>query len=1021
MQDFDKKFIHPPKEYRPAPFWSWNDDLDENELIRQIKEFKEKGFGGFFMHSRTGLITEYMSDKWDKLTQACINESKSLDLEAWFYDEDKWPSGFAGGKVPAMDESFRARGLKGYLITGDEWNKLKDKSDIINAFNIIYQLDTEYDKIEYKSFEIINNNTNILNDNKILYFKIKISPKTMWYNNETYTNLLNPKAVEAFIETTYKHYGEKFKSDIGKVVPGIFTDEPNFGDIPEVDIPWTEDLREEFEKRYNYDIIDNLPSLVYPLGDYKKIRHNFYSTLTRRFIDSYAKQIYNACKKYNMKLTGHYLEEDSLLKQTKVIGAAMPFYEYMDFPGIDHLGRNINDFLTKKQVSSVSNQLGKERTISELFAGCGHSVTFAELMWIADSNFVLGINYLCPHLSLYSMKGKRKRDYPPTFSYHQPYFKYFKILNDYLARVSTAIRFGKNQSNTLLLHPITSAWAQYAAPVSGIPSRSVQVKELDISFGKLFQNLLELHIDIELGDEFIMENHAKVDGDTIQIGEMQYKQIIIPSSITWNESTVKLLDKFTGLILIVGEVPDRIDGEEADFWIKFLKRKNVVHVYNNKDEISSAMKKIGFNKFLSITGKDDAEINDIFYRHSRDNDNHMAFIFNYNRKLYYQASITINALVEDFYEYNPLNGKKEAITGITYDKKKSTTHITLNISGGNSKIIYFKEAKDIERLKEIPKVESSAKFMQTISDPWDFSRTRHNSLTLDFGRLKIDEGNFRATMPIAGIRATLIEHSEAYKYNGIQPWKLIKDNINIPSHPTWLLWEFECDFKDIDIPSIYFVLEDAKGFTIKVNDIEISNKSNDWYIDMSYSKIDITKHVKNGVNTIEMYTDYNIHSIIEQVYLFGDFAVRRKANGFILNNEEKELKRGDWTDQGYPFYAGNMIYKKTIDIDDINKRYSLRFPDWNGTMIIFRVNGEELQIDSCPTYKVILDNLVNGKNEIEIEVTGSLRNLMGPLHHKQKDNIPLIGPRQFLQSEDWMSEYNFVPQGLFSNIELWEE
>jgi hypothetical protein len=32
-------------------------------------------------------------------------------MDAWFYDEDQWPSGFAGGLVPLKNEAFRARSL----------------------------------------------------------------------------------------------------------------------------------------------------------------------------------------------------------------------------------------------------------------------------------------------------------------------------------------------------------------------------------------------------------------------------------------------------------------------------------------------------------------------------------------------------------------------------------------------------------------------------------------------------------------------------------------------------------------------------------------------------------------------------------------------------------------------------------------------------------------------------------------------------------------------------------------------
>src|SRR5437016_1957811 len=90
-------FKDPPASYRPSPFWSWNSALDDEELRWQIDQFKDKGYGGYFMHSRVGLVTRYLSDEWFHKIGVCLAEGRKLGLESWLYDEDKWPSGFAGG------------------------------------------------------------------------------------------------------------------------------------------------------------------------------------------------------------------------------------------------------------------------------------------------------------------------------------------------------------------------------------------------------------------------------------------------------------------------------------------------------------------------------------------------------------------------------------------------------------------------------------------------------------------------------------------------------------------------------------------------------------------------------------------------------------------------------------------------------------------------------------------------------------------------------------------------------------
>jgi hypothetical protein len=78
-----KEFKNPPRTYAPAPFWSWNGDLDEKELQKQIRDMAPKGLGGYFMHSRVGLITPYLSKKWYSCIRACAEAAKKTRTAAW--------------------------------------------------------------------------------------------------------------------------------------------------------------------------------------------------------------------------------------------------------------------------------------------------------------------------------------------------------------------------------------------------------------------------------------------------------------------------------------------------------------------------------------------------------------------------------------------------------------------------------------------------------------------------------------------------------------------------------------------------------------------------------------------------------------------------------------------------------------------------------------------------------------------------------------------------------------------------
>ena len=98
-----KEFLqNPPKKYRPLPFWSWNAKLETAETLEQVEKMDENGIGGYFMHARGGLKTEYMSDEWFDNVRAAVVDGEKRGMAPWGYDENGWPSGFGSGAVNGL-------------------------------------------------------------------------------------------------------------------------------------------------------------------------------------------------------------------------------------------------------------------------------------------------------------------------------------------------------------------------------------------------------------------------------------------------------------------------------------------------------------------------------------------------------------------------------------------------------------------------------------------------------------------------------------------------------------------------------------------------------------------------------------------------------------------------------------------------------------------------------------------------------------------------------------------------------
>lgn len=309
-------FLNPSCEYRGTPFWAWNDRLDREELIRQIHIFKGMGFGGFHMHVRTGLNTDYLSDEYMEDIRLCIDEARKLGMQAYLYDEDRWPSGSCGGRVTAEHPEFARRSLMLTTVPyapdrphralkpepgrGQEAGR-QDNGELLAVYDIFQDssgslLKTELlwrrDEAGSRPVDrIIRTKGAVPSDDEICrmlppekapagarrwYAYAERAADDPWFNNHSYVDTLNPEAVKHFIQLTHERYAEAIGDEFGKGTKTIFTDEPQFtpkeplafaSEPRDVFFPWTEGLDQLYRETYGEDLWPLLPELVFEPGE----------------------------------------------------------------------------------------------------------------------------------------------------------------------------------------------------------------------------------------------------------------------------------------------------------------------------------------------------------------------------------------------------------------------------------------------------------------------------------------------------------------------------------------------------------------------------------------------------------------------------------------------------------------------------------------------------------------------------------------------------------------------------------
>ena len=526
MKELLSKWTNLPAAYRPIPFWSWNDELEPERLRDQIRWMHKCGIGGFFMHARGGLKTPYLGEEWMQCIEACCDEAKKLGMDAWAYDENGWPSGFAGG---LLLEDMQNRDM---YLTAKQGN-----------------FDPEAD-VSYK-----------INETDLLRTAADLGGEHLniyMHRSASTVDILNPDVVRKFLDVTHEAYKNRLGSAFSTDLKGFFTDEPQYY---RADTPYTPMLENYFRTEYGEDVKDGLGLLFLEKEGYRTFRYRYWLAMQKLMLESFGKQLYTWCCDNGISFTGHYVEEVSMGAQLMCCAGAMPFYEYETIPGIDWLGADTNNELSPRQLGSAARQLGKKQALTETFGCCGWNVSPADLHRIAGFQYACGANLMCHHLIPYTEHGQRKRDYPAHFNPINPWIStHFKDFNDYFARLGYLLAESEEPVNVAMLHPMRSAYFDYKRGTVDIPE-----SWLDPALHKACRTLSAQGIAYHFLDETLLEKHGFVDGDAIGCGACKYTYLVLPKILTMGKHTESLLRKFVengGKILLLEDKPGYLEGEK---------------------------------------------------------------------------------------------------------------------------------------------------------------------------------------------------------------------------------------------------------------------------------------------------------------------------------------------------------------------------------------------------------------------------------------------------------------------------
>ena len=1013
----DALFASPTSEYRGAPFWSWNCELDRDELLRQIDVLKKMGFGGFHMHSRTGMATPYLSDEFLDLVSACVEKARAEGLYAWLYDEDRWPSGSCGGKVTREHPELRQRTLTAELHAPDGALD-KDKAVKSGAPYIVAVFDViQNDRGEMISFEAADTDKDAKDGAVRWYFNSYCQGFSEWYNNSAYIDTLNPDAAASFLRLTYDVYRDRFGGDFGGIIPAIFTDEPQFASKrtlahsrasgrDRAGFPWTPRLPVFFRDKYGYDIIPRLPELILELpdGGVSKARYDFHDCAAEMFTRGYNDMCGKWCAENGILFTGHLMEEPTLESQTHAVGDAMRAYRNMQLPGIDMLCNRV-ELTTAKQAQSAVHQYGREGMTSELYGVTNWDFDFRGHKFQGDWQAALGVTVRVHHLSWVSMEGDAKRDYPASINYQSPWYDKYSYVEDHFARVNTALTRGKPIVRVGVIHPVESYWLRF-----GPNDLCSQYKsQLEENFSNITRWLLTGSIDFDfICESTLPDQYVKTDAG-LGVGEMTYDAVIVPACETIRKTTLDILSDFKnrgGDVIFAGDSPQYVDAMPSEDAKALYNRCRRVQF--SRTSILSALD--GY-RTLTIRNANGSAADNLVYQMRRDNDCDWLFIAHVDQPSCPDVSHPQRITIELPCEYVPV--VYDTLTGemkrADYRRRGGITYIDHVLYANDSLLMRLDRCLDDAVVGDVPVVRRDVVDTIDFRAPVEYELSEPNVLLLDTARFSVD-GN-----PLSEAEEEILRADNICRLRlgmgrrnprPAQPWTIIK---KAPEHTINLEFSFD---SEIEVEGAMLAIEHPELASVVCNGENVDTTPVGYFTDKSIKTIRLPRlHV--GENKIGVTLPLGERTATEWCYVIGDFGVRLQGCRKRIVQKERLLGFGTVTSQGLPFYSGNVTYN--VPFDSHGGVCEVRVNAYRGALVSVSVDGGGERIIAYEPYTANLGKIDAGAHMLKVTLYGTRHNSFGSLHATDFGNNWYGPDKRRTGGEGWMYEYGVRDMGVMAS------
>lgn len=563
MESLWNRFLSPEGCDKPIPKWIWNAPLpqiDAEEIRRQFKGFRDRdGYGGMMivLWGEDGYFSEEYIQKYGQ----ALDIAAELGLTVILWDENGFPTGFAGGELAACFPQYAARRLDmtavdvpdpaavdlpvpdGKLMAAVAMEKHTGERIDLTGSVTEGRLRC---KLPGGDWEVL------------LFHCVAEGPFGLLKGEHRFMDYLNADAVGKFIELTHQRYFDRFPQHFGSTIRYAFYDEPSFwrlqGRI------WTEGYNELFEAKYG-----DSPALLYPalwrdIGpDTAAARNALLGFRSELYATAFVGTLADWCGQHGIALTGH-MDQEEIANPVPLSGDLMKVFERQHMPGVDEIMAYGRGSRAYKIVSSAAVNYDKPAVMSETFGAMGEDMPVEVLYKEAMDQFAKGVNFLVPHGTWYD--NQRNVIFPPELSFRSGKFgPVLPAFHQYAARLSAVLRQGRPVADVAVLYPIASlvagnAFGQGDAYLGGTIAGGTNY--LDV--GEWLSR--DIRLDFHYLHPEVLDRRCAVRGAELLLGNelmpQQYRAMVLTGSEAIHWSNVQRILSFHeggGVVIAAGRLP----------------------------------------------------------------------------------------------------------------------------------------------------------------------------------------------------------------------------------------------------------------------------------------------------------------------------------------------------------------------------------------------------------------------------------------------------------------------------------